>query len=139
GGWASCRSFRRPRRGPSLSKRRRGHASAAVAVSAAVAAVAAMASVAAVAAVVAAAVAAAARERAVRRSDDYVDAEARQVPQAAARSHKRDGSARQLGRFRRLRADGDGSYLDHFAPDRGGSPRDHAPCQARWQDLDPDL
>ena len=90
-----------------------------------------------VAAVVA--VPAAARARAVRRSDDYVDAQARQIPQAAARSHKGNGSARQLGRLWRFRADGAGSHLGYFAPDRGGPPRDHAPCQAWWQDLDSNL
>src|SRR3954469_5315984 len=117
--WVSCRSFKQLRRALSSRKKSARASAAVVAMIAAVVPVAAVVAlvaaavvavpVAAVVALVAAAVVAvpvAAREHAVRRSDDYVDAQARQVPQAAARSHKGDGSAWQLGRFRRLRADG---------------------------------
>ena len=76
--WASYRSFKRLRRGPSKAKRMPDHASVAVAAIAAAVAVAMVIAAVVVAALAAAAVVvaavAAARERAGRRSDDYVDA-----------------------------------------------------------------
>ena len=86
--------------------------------------------------------AAAAAGRAAGASEGVVadaDAEAGQVPQADARPHARLLQGRQLGRLRRVRAEGDGARLDHQPPDRGRPSRDDPKDQARRQGLDQHL
>ena len=67
-------------------------------------------------------------------SNDDVDAEEGQVPEAAARPHVRQGVARFGRVVRRLRAEGDGALLDDRPADRGGPRRDDPVHQARRQD-----
>jgi large subunit ribosomal protein L16 len=50
---------------------------------------------------------------------------------------KRQGLARVVDFVRRIRPEGDGVRLDHFAADRSGPYRDDAFHQARRQGLDP--
>ena len=64
------------------------------------------------------------------------DAEARQVPQAAARPHAGQLEGRHQGLLRRVRPQGARARLDHQPPDRGRPSRDDPQDQARREGLD---
>src|ERR1700674_970379 len=73
----------------------------------------------------------------VQRELTYVDAKESKVPQAAARTHDRQGVARQRAGFRGLWIEGAGAGLYYGPADRGEPGRHDAFRQAWGEDLDP--